>query len=134
MRDRIGGTGDVDSAVPSLTNTHAVQPVRLALAEHKLRRAIMLSKVSADNGNYAIAPDGLTINEAESLLAALATAEAHEVEHDRALTEALQARDAALAALKCANQFIHPGIDRGPAINGWENTVSMVDAVLKGQP
>ena len=37
-------------------------------------------------------------------------------------------------ALKAARQFLTPGIDRGPAINGWQNTLDMVDEALRGTP
>ena len=49
----------------------------------------------------------------------------------RQLAEAKQARDEALHALEAANQFIHPDVSRGPAVNGWQNTVDLVDAVLR---
>jgi hypothetical protein len=34
------------------------------------------------------------------------------------------------AALKAATQFLLPDIDRGPAIDGWQNTVNMVKEAL----
>lgn len=44
-------------------------------------------------------------------------------------------RDELLTALKAAMQFLGPGIDRGPAVNGWTNTVDLVDtAILHAEP
>ncbi len=42
-----------------------------------------------------------------------------------------------LAALKAAAQFIEPEIDRGPVVNGWQNTIDMVHAAIakaEGKP
>ena len=35
-----------------------------------------------------------------------------------------------IEALKAARQFLDPEVSRGPAINGWVNTVAMVDEAL----
>jgi hypothetical protein len=35
-----------------------------------------------------------------------------------------------LDALKAAKQFLGPEVSRGPAINGWENTVATVEAAI----
>lgn len=39
-------------------------------------------------------------------------------------------RDTLKAALQAAEQFIHVGVSRGPAVNGWQNTVDLVTAAL----
>lgn len=46
------------------------------------------------------------------------------------LADLVAERDALLAALRAAEQFLAPEIDRGPAINGWQNTVDMVRATI----
>lgn len=51
-------------------------------------------------------------------------------EADRYLSQ----RDELLVALKAAEQFLSPEIDRGPASDGWANTVQMVhDAIAKAE-
>ena len=35
-----------------------------------------------------------------------------------------------VVALRAAQQFLDPEVDRGPAVNGWQNTVDIVAAAL----
>lgn len=44
--------------------------------------------------------------------------------------ESVRVTDALAAALLAAEQFLHVGVDRGPAINGWENTRELVTSAL----
>ena len=46
------------------------------------------------------------------------------------LTSLQSDRDELLSALKAAAQFLPVDIQRGPASNGWSNTVAMVEAAI----
>lgn len=61
-----------------------------------------------------------------------AAAGEHMTAQQQDLAVAARRIDSLEQALRAAEQFIHPEVSRGPAINGWENTVAMVDAALKG--
>jgi hypothetical protein len=47
------------------------------------------------------------------------------------IVKAANCHDELLAALKAARQFLDPGISRGPAIDGWVNTVNFVEDVIR---
>jgi LPS O-antigen subunit length determinant protein (WzzB/FepE family) len=69
-----------------------------------------------------------TMEQEDDARAETAEAALRRVEQER---EGYRARVEQLEqALQAAQQFLTPGIDRGPAINGWQNTVDTVEAAL----
>lgn len=50
----------------------------------------------------------------------------------RLLTAALATIAHQREALIAARQFMDPGISRGPAVNGWQNSLDLVEAALAG--
>jgi hypothetical protein len=51
----------------------------------------------------------------------------------QAREQAEQERDRLRAALSASMQFLGPEVDRGPAVNGWQNTVDLCSAALSPQ-